>query len=151
MRRTLGFVAIQEPTVLQTPEGFKYLPPSQEAAWLGLLQVHAEHASLRMSQLAERTQLSLSRVSRVIDQLEQRGLVERRSCATDSRVVYATLIDDGRRLVAEAQETFFDVIEERFLGHLTCDEVALLGNIFGRLVSSPPDPACATRVEPPSS
>src|SRR4051794_21455144 len=109
----------QEPTVLLTPEGLKYFPPAREAAWIGLLQAHAEftracdaalaaqhglslsayevlsrlaHAEgghLRMSMLAERSGLSLSRVSRVIDMLEGRGLVARRSCPGDSRVVHA--------------------------------------------------------------
>src|SRR3954454_23193227 len=102
-------MAITEPRVLQTPEGLKYLPPAREAAWIGLLQAHheltraidaalsAEHrltlsayevlsrlahaddGHLRMSQLAERSGLSLSRVSRVIDALEQRAVVARRS------------------------------------------------------------------------
>src|SRR3954468_19248429 len=138
-------MAIEEPTVLQTPEGLKYLPPAREAAWIGLLQAHSEltrgldaqlvaahgltlsaydvlsrlaHAEdghLRMSMLAERSQLSLSRVSRVIDALEDRGLVARRSCPGDSRVVHATITEAGRTKVAEAQETFFEVVEQRFL------------------------------------
>ena len=94
---------------------------------------HAEDCSLRMSQLAERTQLSLSRVSRVVDHLQERGLVERKSCATDSRVVYAAVTAAGTRQIAEAQETFFEVIEERFLGKLSCDEVMTLGSIFTRV------------------
>jgi DNA-binding MarR family transcriptional regulator len=157
-------MSIQEPLVLQTAEGLKYLPPAREAAWIGLLQAHTEltraldaalaarhglslsayevlsrlaHASdghLRMSMLAERSGLSLSRVSRVIDMLEQRGLVARRSCPGDSRVVHATITEDGNALVAQAQETFFSVIEDRFLGRLTCDEVGQLGTLLGRLV-----------------
>jgi DNA-binding MarR family transcriptional regulator len=164
----------EEANVLQTADGLKYLAPSREAAWLGLLQAHADltrsldaalhqrhglslsayevlsrlaHAeggALRMSQLAERTQLSLSRVSRVIDHLQAREMVERRSCDTDSRVVYAALSPSGRAQIAEAQETFFEVIEERFLGKLSCDEVGLLGTIFGRMVADgPPPPGAA--------
>jgi DNA-binding MarR family transcriptional regulator len=166
-----------EPHVLQTPDGFKYLPPAREAAWIGLLQSHAEltraldaalsgahglslsawdllsrlaHASegmLRMSALAERSQLSLSRVSRVIDTLQQRGLVERRSCASDSRVVYATITDPGRKLVAEAQETFFEVIEDRFLGRLTNEEVEQLGSLLGRLISGRLGESCPNAVD----
>ncbi|MEA2294046.1 MAG: hypothetical protein QOE86_1685 [Solirubrobacteraceae bacterium] len=150
--------------MLQTPEGLKYLPPAREAAWIGLLQAHseltrgldsqllaahglslsaydvlsrlahAEEGHLRMSMLAERSQLSLSRVSRVIDTLESRGLAARRSCAGDSRVVHATITPEGSALVAQAQETFFGVIEERFLGRLTCTEVEQLGELLGRLV-----------------
>lgn len=166
--RTLQGMAVQDtdPNVLQTEDGLKYLAPSREAVWLGLLKAHAElthaldsalstrhrlslssyevlsrlaHAEdgyLRMSQLAERTQLSLSRVSRVIDQLQERGFVERRSCDSDSRVVYAAISADGRRQIAEAQETFFEVIEDRLLGRLSCEEVGLLGAIFGRMVAS---------------
>lgn len=161
-------MAIEEPTVLKTKAGLKYFPPPREAAWFGLLAAHAEltrgldgelsakhglslsayevlsrlaHAEdghLRMSALASCSQLSLSRVSRVIDALEQRELVARRSCPGDSRVVHATITDSGRSLVAEAQETFFAVIEDRFLGRLSCDEVGLLGSIFGRLIEAGP-------------
>jgi DNA-binding MarR family transcriptional regulator len=165
-------------TVLETKDGFKYLPPHREAAWLGLLQAHAEltraldaalhtrhglslsayevlarlaHAeqsTLRMSQLAERTQLSLSRVSRVVDHLQDRGLVERKSCATDSRVVYAAITPAGKSQIAEAQETFFEVIEERFLGKLSCDEVTTLGTIFTR-VFTPVEPGACPTASPP--
>jgi DNA-binding MarR family transcriptional regulator len=169
---TLAYMSVTDPNVLETADGLKYFAPEREAAWIGLLQAHSEltrgldaalsarhglsfssyevlsriaHAEggqLRMSVLAERSQLSLSRVSRVIDALEQRGLVARRSCATDSRVVHATITDAGRALVAEAQETFFEVVEERFLARLTCDEVGQLGSLLARLVQAPLGSAC---------
>ena len=165
-------MAVVEPTILETDTGLKYLPPEREAAWFGLLAAHAEltraldsclsekhglslsayeilsrlaHAEdghLRMSDLAGRSQLSFSRVSRVVDALCQRELAERRSCASDSRVVHANITEAGRKLLAEAQDTFFETIEERFLGRLSCDEVNLLGAIFGRLVEIGP-PATA--------
>jgi DNA-binding MarR family transcriptional regulator len=153
----------EDANVLLTEDGLKYLPPEREAAWLGLLQAHgeltraldaglhakhglslsayevlsrlahAENCSLRMSQLADRTQLSLSRVSRVCDHLQERGLVERRSCDTDSRVVYAAITMGGKRQIAEAQETFFEVIEDRFLGKLSSDEITTLATVFTRV------------------
>lgn len=161
-------MAVVDPNILQTDKGLKYFPPDREAAWFGLLAAHAEltrgldaclsakhglslsayevlsrlaHAAdghLRMSVLAGRSQLSLSRVSRVVDSLCERGLAERRSCASDSRVVHATITDTGRELLAEAQDTFFETIEQRFLGRLSCDEVNLLGAIFGRLIEIGP-------------
>jgi len=164
-------VSVVDPTVLQTDAGLKYFPPEREAAWFGLLAAHAEltrcldsrlasehgltlsayevlsrlaHAEdghLRMSELAGRSQLSLSRVSRVIDSLCDRGLTERRSCPGDSRVVQATITVAGQELLAAAQDTFFATVEERFLGRLTCDEVALVGAIFGRLVEIGPPAA----------
>jgi len=165
-------MSVADSNILETPDGLKYFPPERQAAWIGLLQAHSEltrrldaelsarhglsfsayevlsriaHAdgrALRMSVLAERAQLSLSRVSRVIDVLEQCGHVVRRSCATDSRVVYATITDEGRALVASAQDTFFEVVEERFLGRLSCDEVAQLGALLARLLTEPLGAQC---------
>ena len=150
--------------MLETPEGLKYFAPQRGLAWLGLLQAHAEltrsldaelHAShgislsayemlsrlahcsegyMRMSDLAQATSLSLSRVSRLVDQLQARGLVSRRSCESDSRIVYATIEDRGRGLVRNAQETFFAVVDERFVGRLSCSEVEQLGALLERLV-----------------
>jgi DNA-binding MarR family transcriptional regulator len=150
--------------VLQKDDGLRVFAPERQAAWLGLLRAHSEltraleaelsakhgvglsayellnalaHAdgnALRMSQLAEQCELSLSRVSRLMDQLEARGLVERRSCSTDSRVTYATLLEPGRALVRDAQDTFFSVVDERFLSRLDCSEVGLLGSLLDRLI-----------------
>jgi DNA-binding MarR family transcriptional regulator len=161
-------VSVVDPNVLSTDAGLKYFPPEREAAWFGLLAAHAEltrgldaclsakhgltlsayevlsrlaHAPdghLRMSELAGQSQLSLSRVSRVIDALEARGVAARESCAVDSRVVHATITPAGQELLAAAQDTFFETVESRFLGRLSCDEVGLLGDIFGRLVAAGP-------------
>ena len=149
--------------VLETPDGLKYFAPTRQAAWLGLLQAHAvltraldhelsskhgltlssyevlarlAHAPdgyLRMTDLTEQTQLSLSRVSRLVDQLENRGLVARQSCPGDSRAVHATVTAAGRGLIRAAQDTFFDTVEQRFLGRLDCSEIETLGALFGRL------------------
>jgi DNA-binding MarR family transcriptional regulator len=157
--------------VLETPEGLKYFAPQRGLAWLGLLQAHAEltrsldaelqsehgvslsayemlsrlalcpSGYMRMSDHASATSLSLSRVSRLVDQLEDRGLVTRRSCDTDSRIVYAAIGDSGRDLVRRAQETFFAVVDERFFGRLSCAEVEQLGSLLERLVEHP-DQSC---------
>ena len=94
---------------------------------------HAEDGWLRMSDLAKQSPLSISRVSRVVDQLELAGWVRRASCASDSRVVHVTLTDAGREQVKSAQETFFAVVEERWFANLSCDEVATLADIFSRM------------------
>jgi DNA-binding MarR family transcriptional regulator len=166
-------VATSNYTPLQTEDGLKYLPPAQQAAFIGLLRAHREltaalegeltrrhslslsayellsrlaHAPeghLRMSELAGQANLSLSRVSRLIDQLEGRGLVARTSCPGDSRVVHASLADPGRALIREAQETFLTIAEDRFLGRLSCAEVETLGTLFARLLEHAPDGATA--------
>lgn len=97
---------------------------------------HAEGGHLRMTDLAEQIQLSLSRVSRLMDQLERDGLVCRRSCPGDSRAVHATIEPPGRKLSAAAQATFSEVLEERFLGRLDRDEVEQLSALLGRLAGT---------------
>jgi DNA-binding MarR family transcriptional regulator len=154
-------------TVRETDGGLKHQPPEREAAWIGILQAYgeltrtldaaltaghgltfgsydalvrlarADGGHMRMTALADGSQLSLSRVSRLVDTLQQRGLVTRRSCDSDSRVVHAMITDAGRELVAEAHKTFFDVVEERFLGRLPDEDVARLGELLGQLVTGP--------------
>jgi DNA-binding MarR family transcriptional regulator len=153
-----------EAHILETPEGLKYFGPRRGSAWIGILRAHAEltrglevelqgkhgvslstyellsrlaHAQgghLPMSQLAEQAKLSLSRVSRLMDQLDDRGLASRRPCESDSRIVHATIEPAGRELVRSAQETFFSIVNERFFGRLSCDDVEQLGSLLDRLV-----------------
>src|ERR1700722_764501 len=56
----------------------------------------------RISWLAEVTNSSLSRLSRVVTRLESRGLVRRELDSTDGRFTNAILTTDGLQAVAEA-------------------------------------------------
>lgn len=131
-------------------------------AWIGLLETHkrlvrgldaeleAEHGlslsalealgrlasaperSLRLSDLADECGLSLSRISRIIDALQARGLVERRGIDSDARAVLAHLTQAGLRLVKAAQCSHFAAVQRTFFEHLTPQEIGALADIFGR-------------------
>jgi DNA-binding MarR family transcriptional regulator len=131
-------------------------------AWIGLLETHkrltraleaemeAEHGlalsgvevlgrlaaagqrSLRLSALAAECGLSLSRISRIVDVLEGRRLVERRSSDLDARAVEAHLTDAGLDLARRAQATHFASVQERFFEQLSADEIATLAKVFSR-------------------
>ena len=58
--------------------------------------------TMRMSSLAEVTNASLSRLSRVVTRLEKRGLVRREPDPTDGRFTNAILTEDGLQTLAEA-------------------------------------------------
>ena len=62
----------------------------------------APERRLRMADVSRSLLLSKSGVTRLVDRLVERGLVERAACPSDRRVVYAGLTDEGRRAVAEA-------------------------------------------------
>lgn len=92
----------------------------------------AEERSLRLSILATECGLSVSRVSRIVDVLVRRKLVERRSCASDARVVYAYLTDAGLDLVRAAQASHFASVQARFFDELTAEEIGVLAKVFAR-------------------
>lgn len=107
----------------------------------------AEDRRLRLSALAQASGLSLSRVSRIVDLLEARGLVQRRPCPQDARAVEAHLTDAGLRLTREAQATHFASVQQRFFDTLAPGELEVLGRVFGRLA---PRAAGGCTVQPAS-
>src|SRR3954469_3078835 len=90
--------------------------------------------NLRLSVLAGECGLSLSRISRIVDTLEARKLVERRSSAEDARAVEAHLTAAGLELVREAQGSHFASVQDRFFAHMSEDEIAVLARVFARFV-----------------
>jgi DNA-binding MarR family transcriptional regulator len=91
----------------------------------------------RLARLAEDVELSLSRVSRIVDALERRGLVERRPCPEDARATEACLTDAGLALVREAQAAHLADVQLQFFDRLTSAELTVLGDVFGRLANEP--------------
>ena len=98
---------------------------------LGRLAAATDHC-VRLSLLAEQVNLSLSRVSRIIDALQARELVERRPCRLDARAINAQLTAAGLELARSAQRTHFDGVQRRFFDRLTPDEVTTLAEVFNR-------------------
>lgn len=95
----------------------------------------AQGRQMRLSALAEQVSLSLSRVSRIVDALEGRALVERRPCPTDARAINAWLTPAGLDLAREAQATHFAGVQRRFFDQLGDDEVAHLADVFSRFAT----------------
>ena len=101
---------------------------------LGRLAAEPERL-LRLSRLAAEVGLSLSRVSRITDALEARGLVRREPCPEDSRATNARLTGAGLALVRDAQASHLDDVRRTFLDRLSADELRTLGEVFARLAS----------------
>lgn len=98
---------------------------------LGRLAAATDHC-VRLSILAEQVNLSLSRVSRIIDALQARGLVERRPCQMDARAINAQLTPAGLELARDAQRTHFAGVQQRFFDRLSPEEVSTLAAVFNR-------------------
>src|SRR5918997_3544532 len=89
---------------------------------------------MRMAALAETVLLSPSGLSRAIERLETRGLVQRIPCTEDRRGAYAALTESGSDLVRTAGATHAAGIRRRFLDPLTPAERRLLTTIWDRLL-----------------
>ena len=125
------------------------LSPAEFAAWRGLLRLHASltreleqrladdgHLSLGdysilitlagvpgrrlpMSELARRRLLHPSRITRVVDRLEDEGLLAREVDPEDGRSVQAVLTPKGLGRLRAAQPAHHEAVREMYLSRLT--------------------------------
>ncbi|HTW13130.1 MAG TPA: MarR family winged helix-turn-helix transcriptional regulator [Solirubrobacteraceae bacterium] len=98
-----------------------------------LYLAQAQDRMLPMSQLSERTMLTRSGITRLVDGLVECGLIERVSCDKDARVSYARLTDEGYEKLRLAGCTHVKGIQRLFLAHFSPEEVELLSGLLCRL------------------
>jgi DNA-binding MarR family transcriptional regulator len=94
---------------------------------------HAEGHAMRRVDIARQVLLTASGVTRLLDGLERCGLVAKKPCATDARVSYAVLTEEGLRKVREARKTHHADIDELFGSRLEPPERVQLAELLGRL------------------
>ena len=100
-----------------------------------LLQLaEAPDRSLRMGTLADHLLLSRSGLTRLVDRLVTRGLVERHSCEDDRRGTYARLTAAGLERFEEARPTHLRGVRQHFLGRLTDEELDGLTQTWARVL-----------------
>jgi len=107
-----------------------------------LFLAQAPEQRLAMSELADRTMLTRSGITRLVDGLQRSGLVRRVSCASDARIAYATLTEAGLQKLRAAGRTHAESVHEVFLQHFSEDEIEELGRLLGRLPGSPNGGSC---------
>jgi DNA-binding MarR family transcriptional regulator len=101
--------------------------------------VHLSEApahAMRMSQLADASTFSKSRLSHAVTRLEERGLVLRQTCPTDRRGQIARLTDEGFAVLAAAAPGHVDQVYRSFIGVLTPEQVGQLGEISAAIIAA---------------
>ncbi len=95
--------------------------------WYDVL-VHLEESpdGIPMNELAERILYSKSGFTRVVDRMEQEGLVRRVRPEHDRRSILVALTDKGTETLAEGRRYHRDGIERHFSQHLTDADVEAL-------------------------
>jgi DNA-binding MarR family transcriptional regulator len=98
----------------------------------------ADGRSLRMSQLAEASTSSKSRLSHAVARLEERGWVERLDCDTDRRGQFARLTDAGFAALAAAAPGHAEQVQRSLFDLITPEQAAQLGTIMAALAAARP-------------
>ena len=85
---------------------------------------------LPMSSLSERTMLTRSGITRLVDGLVSAGLIERASCQSDARISYAELTDAGYEKLRDAGCTHVASIRHLFLERYSAEEIETLAALL---------------------
>ncbi|MFI0895697.1 MarR family winged helix-turn-helix transcriptional regulator [Streptomyces sp. NPDC020983] len=109
----------------------------------------APHRRLRMSELADASLSSRSRLSHAVAALERNGWVERRPADGDRRGWVCALTATGYEALAAAAPGHVTTVREHLFDVLTPEQLASLREI-GRAITAGLQPACeAARAEEP--
>ncbi len=142
----------------------RWLSDEEQQAWRGFLAVHqllfdtldrqlqadanmphgyyillavlseAPNRALRMSELAEITSSSQSRVSHAVARLEEAGWVRRRKVEGDKRGNLAVLTETGWEVVVRTAPAHVASVREHFFDLLTPEQVGQLSEIFATVL-----------------
>lgn len=105
-------------------------------AWYDvLLELNfAPDSRLLMSELGARVVLSRTRVSRIVDEMERAGLVERKAHDSDRRATYAALTSTGRRRFRAAAPVYLRGIAHHFARHMNATELTTVATALERVL-----------------
>ena len=90
--------------------------------------------SARMSELADATQSSRSRLSHAINRLEALGWVRRDTCPTDRRGSLAVLTDEGFAALEAAAPRHVESVRAHLFDPLTSEQLAALAEVSDALL-----------------
>jgi DNA-binding MarR family transcriptional regulator len=102
----------------------------------------APERSLRMSELADATRSSRSRLSHAVARLEERDWVKRVDCETDKRGQLATLTDTGFAALEAAAPAHVATVRKFLIDQLASEQVDQLEQICSIVVAGLSTPEC---------
>lgn len=102
----------------------------------------ADNRSMRMSELADVTRSSRSRLSHAVARLEERGWLKRVDCETDKRGQIATLTDAGFAALEAAAPGHVATVRQFLIDPLTSEQISQLERIGSTVVAGLESPEC---------
>jgi DNA-binding MarR family transcriptional regulator len=104
-------------------------------AWFDvLLQLrNSDDGRLKMSQMADAIVHSTGGTTRLVDRLQEAGLVRREHCNNDRRAVYVGITDAGSARLEEALAVHVRYLDENLVGRLSDTERVQLTGLLTKL------------------
>ncbi|MFF0267468.1 MarR family winged helix-turn-helix transcriptional regulator [Kribbella sp. NPDC004536] len=96
----------------------------------------APKRTLRMTELAQRTNATLPRLSHVVKRLEDRGLIERFPCPQDARATNARLTASGWKKIKATAPGHVETVRRHVIDVLTPEQITQLAGITGAILES---------------
>lgn len=93
----------------------------------------ARDGALRPSEIAEQTLFERYSVTRIVDRMEKKGLVERVPCPEDARGAIVRITDEGRKLRREMWPVYSTAIKRRFADRLGDGDAEQLARLLAKL------------------
>ncbi|GAA3796855.1 MarR family transcriptional regulator [Streptomyces coacervatus] len=85
---------------------------------------------LRMTDLAERTKITRSRLTYAVTRLEKDGLIRRENCKWDKRSSFAALTDEGMAVLERTAPGHVETVRHFLFDRLNEEQVGQLEEIF---------------------
>ncbi|HKQ30799.1 MAG TPA: MarR family transcriptional regulator [Burkholderiales bacterium] len=126
-------------TLLERVEGDLKAAGLPPLGWYDVLLELArmQDGKLRQSEICEKALLSKYNLSRLLDRLEEEGLVKRHPCKEDGRAAVVTITAAGKTLQKKMWSVYEQAIERHFARHLSSPEVQQLAELMGRVIAPP--------------
>ena len=105
----------------------------------------APDREMRLTDLANASGLSLSRISRIVEDLRTRGLVTKRRASDDNRGNIATLTPAGRRRLKKAYPDHLLSARRRVVDRVDPASLAEVGRVLNTMAEAIVDSSSATR------
>lgn len=114
------------------------LPP---LAWYDVLLelTRIPDGRLRLNEIGARILLEKSNLTRLVDRLENDGLLEREVCDSDRRGAYAVITTKGRTLQKRMWPVYAKAIENHFASKLTLQEAEAFLGLMRKLGATTPE------------
>jgi DNA-binding MarR family transcriptional regulator len=108
----------------------------------------APNRRMRMSELADRTLYSRSRLSHAVSRLEKEGWLRREGCDDDRRGTFAELTDRGFAKLVEAAPRHVTGVRQHLIQCLTAEQIGQLEAIMVAVRNELLGPEVAPRLSP---